>query len=1013
MKKYSIFIFIALFYSLLNLSSQEFPDLGIPLSKSDLDLVKAHINAGDEPWKSSFESLSKDWKTGYNYQMRGPRETVNRDPYNKEGLYEWSTDMDAIWKLSLMWYMTGDGRYAQKARDILIAWADTQKAMTGMEGNLELGDYSHAFAGGASILRGSWPEWTDEDTRKVKKLFLDVYWETAGAFKGILGPANKGGLSMQAAVAIAAFCNDQEKLDFLLNLLCRNSSSGFLNTLPNGQIGESARDQGHAHGQLRSYAFIGEVYWKRGIDIYSYLDNRLWAVGEYYSRKNMGAPNPYITYGTTDALYWEDHTEIWDGASWALHLLHNAYTLRKGMPMPYLDKLRERKMNDVGSFMFIKSSSDGSTATPLEEVEFPTTHPIEENELTSIDIGTASPAGSSKYENQIWSVTGSGREIWFSEEENDSFHFAYKEVYGDCSIIAKVESIENTAPNAKAGIMLRSDLTPKPQRKAWIAITPSQTAEAYARGWNDIYGGTNWEKPSRQIPEASYWVKIQRAGDLITMYNSRDGASWAVEVEAKYNNLPEKLYVGLAVCAINNGKLNTSTFSNVSITGGSGSIINRPEAPYALVASPGDSHVPLRWLSSYGATSYTVKRSKTPEGPYTTIASELTNMSFDDKNVHNGISYYYKVNAVNNIGESSDSPIYRVIPGSLETIKLPQGEINGVYNIVSSRSNKALEIVDASTVDGAKIQQYTKNGSKNQQWEITPINDTEYKVINTNSKRALCVENQSSNDASAIEQRTFNDNDPSQIWIIEQSQEDTYTFKGKQSGKMLDVDAASYNDGAKLILWHFTGGNNQRFILNPVIPEGFLKIEYSDENSTVISAVSTASGDMYFVLRKANDPTPTKEEIISGDFEAIGFERTTCEANRLRSVEFTNLEKEITYKAYMVIVNEYKSSSNILTIEFKTNLTDLRNSQQINSHTILSPNPAKNTTHLTFELDKESIVKGEIYSHDGKRVFIIKDQIYPPGKYGQSIDVSSLSKGAYILRLNINQSVESFKLIKN
>ena len=82
--------------------------------------------------------------------------------------------MNAIWNLSRMWYFTGDTAYAQKAHDILLAWANTQTEFSGSESMLDLGDYASRFVGGADILRGTWPGWTAADTTAVKAYFANV-----------------------------------------------------------------------------------------------------------------------------------------------------------------------------------------------------------------------------------------------------------------------------------------------------------------------------------------------------------------------------------------------------------------------------------------------------------------------------------------------------------------------------------------------------------------------------------------------------------------------------------------------------------------------------------------------------------------------------------------------------------------------------------------------------------------------------------------------------------------------
>ncbi|MHC4701127.1 MAG: LamG domain-containing protein, partial [Planctomycetota bacterium] len=68
----------------------------------------------------------------------------------------------------------------------------------------------------------------------------------------------------------------------------------------------------------------------------------------------------------------------------------------------------------------------------------------------------------------VFTVSGSGADIW---ADSDEFHFAFKEATGSSTIIAKVESLDNTDPFAKAGVMIRDTLEGD-SRYAGVFITP-------------------------------------------------------------------------------------------------------------------------------------------------------------------------------------------------------------------------------------------------------------------------------------------------------------------------------------------------------------------------------------------------------------------------------------------------------------------------------------------------------------------------------------------------------------
>jgi hypothetical protein len=632
--------------------AQAYTHPGAPLSLSDLQILKANVDQGKEPWKAGYAGLAADSHSSLGYTMQGPFANVSRSP--NVNLWPWRNDMMAIWNLSRMWYFTGNEAYAQKAHDILLAWATTQTSFTGGESPLDLGDYAYRFVGGADILRGTWPGWTEADTTAVKAYFGNVLMPASNPYgESMYGAANKGALALVSLGLLAIFNDDTAKLDQVVYQLRTLAHIGLRSSNDIGLLGDSLRDQGHAHGQLFSLAMLAEALWKQGIDVYSDGNNRLLAAGEYFARVNDLAPTPFLPFGTTDNYYIYDNTgHGWGGGHIALNLIHGAYAVRKGLPAPYTNLRRQDLSVNGDSFMFLKDA-DPSAATPPAALPFPTTTSITSG-FSDVAIGSAAPAGSSSYSGGTWTVQGGGAEMWGTS--NDSCHFTYKAMTGDCAIIAKVESIGPTADAAKAGVMMRTSLDQGAPR-AWMAVTRRVQFEQNIQGLA-VYGSTNYSNRAYNIPSSSYWVKLERLGNIVTGYVSPDGTNWAATDVGRFNGTPpDTLYVGLVVCSIINGTLNTSTFSNVQITGGNGGApVIAPAAPVALLAAPGENVVPLRWQPSFGATSYTVKRATTSGGPYTNVATGITSSNYTDTTVTNGTTYYYVVTATNSAGTSVNSP---------------------------------------------------------------------------------------------------------------------------------------------------------------------------------------------------------------------------------------------------------------------------------------------------------------------------------------------------------------------
>jgi len=689
-------------------SARAFQHPGIPLTVADLDNVKSNLN--NAPWSSGYSALASDYRSQLSYTMQGPFGYVNRNyygTYDNENL--WKNDMQAIFNLAVMWKLTGDTNYAQKSHDILLAWATTMTNFNGIEAGLDLGDYATRYAGGADILRGTWPGWTTADTLTVSNFFLNVYGGAGAVDDDTLGPANKGSLGLVSMLAIAVFNDDTNLFNHVLYLYRTAASCGLANnSLTSGETGETGRDQGHAYNHLLQMAYCAEMFWKQGVDVYSELDNRLLACSEYYARNNLSPAANYVTYGTTDALYWYNSTNAGGSSAGGVYaseptmgnVLRSAYVLRKGMTTPWTLLKRATQGSENGnSFLYLKSA-DTSTAAPPSAINFPTASTITTGFLNT-DIGGATPAGSGSYSGGIWTVRGGGTEIW--THGTDSAHFTYKQVTGDCTIIAKVNSVQNTASTAKAGVMIRDSLSSSAGNRAWIAVRPNQVAEAYMHGWTQCYGGSNWENAGRGLPQSVYWVKLERHGNMINLYTSIDGTSWAVECAAQFNNMPNTVYLGLVVCSMVNGTLNTSTFSNVSITTGDGGNATVPPAPYWIYASPDAGQVPLRWLQSFGATNYNVLRSMTNGGPYTTIAS-VTNASYVDTNVLPNTTYYYVVTASNSAGTSTNSP-----QDSATTQPLPPAPTG--LNVLPGNAQATLLWMTASSATSYNVKRSTTSGS--------------------------------------------------------------------------------------------------------------------------------------------------------------------------------------------------------------------------------------------------------------------------------------------------------------
>jgi len=150
----------------------------------------------------------------------------------------------------------------------------------------------------------------------------------------------------------------------------------------------------------------------------------------------------------------------------------------------------------------------------------------------------------------------------------DEFHFAYKTLTGPGSITARIDSIQNTHDQAKAGVMIRETLDPD-SAHAFACVAPVDGVGSRGR---TATGGGSFSTFQADIT-APHWVKLERdvAGNF-TVSHSTNGSTWQpVELSAPTAiPMDATVYVGLALTSRNAALTCEAKISNVAITGTAG-----------------------------------------------------------------------------------------------------------------------------------------------------------------------------------------------------------------------------------------------------------------------------------------------------------------------------------------------------------------------------------------------------------------------------------------------------------
>jgi len=178
------------------------------------------------------------------------------------------------------------------------------------------------------------------------------------------------------------------------------------------------------------------------------------------------------------------------------------------------------------------------------------------------DINNPGISGSADFYQNVFAVKGGGSAI---SGTSDNFHFLYQPWTNGFTIMTRVSTQPYTAAAAKSGVMIREstnanskfvDVVVQPtaiKMEARTATAGSMTTLATFSAANSTVG-TN----------TPCWVRLTRVGSTFTGFASSNGVDW-VQMGSTSVAMTTTL-AGLAVCAADNTKLNTSTFDSVNFT---------------------------------------------------------------------------------------------------------------------------------------------------------------------------------------------------------------------------------------------------------------------------------------------------------------------------------------------------------------------------------------------------------------------------------------------------------------
>jgi hypothetical protein len=183
-------------------SQTKFQHPGVVVSKAQLDFVKAQVNAKIEPFYSEYQRAAASPWGSLKYKVQGPYKggVIQCGSHSKPslGCKEVDQDSSAAYLQAVLWYITGNRKYAQNSIDIMNTYARTLKGFAGGTPGFpcpsKKADCSNAplqaawdtekWPRAAEIIRYSNAGWAEPDARAfedmLKKVYLPLIYEGSG-----------------------------------------------------------------------------------------------------------------------------------------------------------------------------------------------------------------------------------------------------------------------------------------------------------------------------------------------------------------------------------------------------------------------------------------------------------------------------------------------------------------------------------------------------------------------------------------------------------------------------------------------------------------------------------------------------------------------------------------------------------------------------------------------------------------------------------------------------------------
>jgi len=263
-------VFLCLFSDLAY--SQKFIHPGIDQSVQDLSLMKKFVLEGKQPYKAAFDRLKAAADSTF---LPKAHTHVLRGPYGRPNIGgdDLRNGANLAYDNAIVWYVTGDKKYANKAIEILNAWSPTLWDFDYNDAKLLAAWTGHLMCNAAEILRYTNAGWQAKDIDAFRNMLM-TFPQANGNWDGAI---------IHSLMAMGVFLDDKKMYDNALDHFLHGPVNGsiFKYIYPNGQCQETARDHGHVQLGLGEFVGAAQIGYTQGVDLFSIADNRIGLGYEY------------------------------------------------------------------------------------------------------------------------------------------------------------------------------------------------------------------------------------------------------------------------------------------------------------------------------------------------------------------------------------------------------------------------------------------------------------------------------------------------------------------------------------------------------------------------------------------------------------------------------------------------------------------------------------------------------------------------------------------------------------